>query len=419
MFKHAASAFLIVLVLLASAPHASAQSVTSLERQIRELQEQVADLIVRLDRLQGTETRGSGTSTLFTSGSSGIDSYCAKVAADPLSGSGYYGSATEAEVKRLMAQTGVNLAARLTAIDSPIASICGTSRESNAGGTPFGSTKPSTSTTGTGTVPGTVTTPTTTVAPVTPVTPTTPIIAPVETDATLEEITEEPPTTSRRDYYDSEGRYHSGATYNAVRDDDPAVTKIPGSQLAYNLCTYRGEIRFCQVTFYDPDGIRLSTVNFKALDLVKEMDHYGIPLTELHSLGSALAARGIGYLPGQRPWNYEDGGINLEDLISGGLGTVDDWRINRHCELVEARFRHYCDQAVRDRAEADRLGMKPNLAVTTGLTYEQWVRSCNEVEARLTMEQKDSLRDLLKTSAYIREHSNFTCPWQVAPMGSR
>lgn len=81
------------------------------------------------------------------------------------------------------------------------------------------------------------------------------------------------------------------------------------------------------VAYYSADGQLQTSSTFNAESILRHTNQLGIDLQDLKSLGQQLDAAGVGY----RPYELYKGtgsnhGIDFDNLIAGGLGTVYDWR---------------------------------------------------------------------------------------------
>lgn len=116
------------------------------------------------------------------------------------------------------------------------------------------------------------------------------------------------------------------------------------------------------VSYFDLQGNKLTTSTFSAEAILRNTKKFGIPLTDLKSIGAQLDADQVGYRP------YElyrgtgsDHGINFEDLINGGLGTAYDWRKDSNVHL---KGEFAAEQLARTKSFADELGICKNSSVT-------------------------------------------------------
>lgn len=104
------------------------------------------------------------------------------------------------------------------------------------------------------------------------------------------------------------------------------------------------------VYYLDERGLVAAQSGFNAPDILRNTAAYGIDLADLRGLGEQLDGLGVGYRPYlMLPGTGSDHGIDIDDLIAGGLGTAYDWRV---------------DSLPADQALAAELGVVANPAVT-------------------------------------------------------
>ncbi|TRW92016.1 hypothetical protein [Candidatus Methylobacter oryzae] len=118
------------------------------------------------------------------------------------------------------------------------------------------------------------------------------------------------------------------------------------------------------VSYFDDQGNLLARGNFNAQDILEKTQQFGIPLTDLRGAGQQLDEAGVGYKPYELyPGTGSDHGIDFEDLISGGLGTAYDWRVDANVALKGPFAQR---ELQKSQALAEQLGLKLNPLVTTG-----------------------------------------------------
>lgn len=113
--------------------------------------------------------------------------------------------------------------------------------------------------------------------------------------------------------------------------------------------------------FFDGEGNVLTKRPFTAPALLDATDKFNIPLSDLEGLGAQLDADNIGYRPYELYGRSSDHGLDFQDLMSGGLGTAYDWRVDNNAHLKGPSALRSLQKA---NDLADRLGLAPNPDVT-------------------------------------------------------
>lgn len=168
-------------------------------------------------------------------------------------------------------------------------------------------------------------------------------------------------------HYDENGVYHADVKFDRSRDADPDVD-VRAGQLGVDYCPLsNGSKTICSVSYYDPEGVKLTQTPFNPAAMLTVMDRFGIDREQLEDLEKGMDKKNIPHLPYQMfPGTGSDAGINLTDLANGGLGTAYDWRVDPLCQ---SKGPTACQQVKANAQLADNLDIVPTPGVTkTDLT---------------------------------------------------
>lgn len=163
-------------------------------------------------------------------------------------------------------------------------------------------------------------------------------------------------------HYDENGVFHSDMKYDRARDADPNVD-VRAGQLGVDYCPLSNGFKtICSVSYYDPEGVKLTQTPFNPASILTIMDRFGIDREQLKDLEKGLEKKNIPHLPYEMyPGTGSDAGINLTDLANGGLGTAYDWRVDPLCQVKGPTA---CEQVKANAQLADKLDIEPTPGVT-------------------------------------------------------
>ena len=163
-------------------------------------------------------------------------------------------------------------------------------------------------------------------------------------------------------HYDENGVYYADAKFDHARDADSDVD-VRAGQLGVDYCSLsNGSKTICSVSYYDPEGIKLTQTPFNPAAMLTVMDRFGIDREQLEDLEKGMDKKNIPHLPYQMfPGTGSDAGINLTDLANGGLGTAYDWRVDPLCQ---SKGPTACQQVKANAQLAENLEIEPTPGVT-------------------------------------------------------
>ncbi|MFA6900597.1 MAG: hypothetical protein WC256_10380, partial [Desulfurivibrionaceae bacterium] len=143
---------------------------------------------------------------------------------------------------------------------------------------------------------------------------------------------------------------------------DPASSDFISGRIGLDLLDQTGRIK--SVSYYDETGNKLTTSVFRAPNILRMAEKFGINLDDLRGLASQLDTAGIKYKPYEQfQGTGSDAGIDLVDLANGGIGTAYNWTIPD--PLVSMKGEYALKQNTEEMALAARLGLTANRALTT------------------------------------------------------
>lgn len=159
-------------------------------------------------------------------------------------------------------------------------------------------------------------------------------------------------------------RQATNALYNSDLSYAPADTHYPDPA---DVIANSGNFAWLNVDgqqglhIIDSKGALLRGVGMDAPSILRAAESFGLDLTQLNGLADQLDAAGIAYQPGKLYAN-SNAGVNLRDLAAGGLGSAYDWRQDTNASKKGAGA---VASVNADNAMASRLGLTPNLMVTS------------------------------------------------------
>ncbi len=117
-------------------------------------------------------------------------------------------------------------------------------------------------------------------------------------------------------------------------------------------------VRPYAMVYFDDAGQKLTQTTFEPATILRKATEFGIPLSDLHGLADQMDAKGVAYKPYQLfQGTGSDGGIDLRDLATGGLGTAFDWRVDPN---VSQKAKSGADTLLANQILAQQLGVTPS-----------------------------------------------------------